>query len=104
MLGDTVSVYVAPVPAGLTLVLKTTRSILVSAGIVTMNVVTTGGEPLLTPGSPRYSEARPISPATKGARYAATCVLLVAVPTALTVNVTVTHLGALLLFLILWVL
>ncbi len=52
--GDTtLSVYAAPTLAGLTLVEKTTKSILVIAGIVTWNVVTLGGVPLLVPGSPR---------------------------------------------------
>ena len=77
---------------------------MVFAGIVTWNVVTVGGLPLLSPGSPRYLAAVPISPATKGARYAATCTLLVAVPTTLIVKVTVTQTGALVLFLNLWVL
>jgi hypothetical protein len=58
-----------------------------------MNVVTVGGEPLLNPGSPRYLDALLISPAAKGARNAATCTLLVAVPSTLTVKETVIQTG-----------
>ena len=70
--GATVKVYCAPTLCGLGLVENTTKSILVIAGIVTWNIVTNGGEPLLVPGSPKYLAAVPISPATNGARYAAT--------------------------------
>ncbi len=83
---------------------NTTKSKFVFAGIVTWNVVTSGGDPLLVPGSPKYLAAVPMSPATNGARNAATCRLLVAVPSVLTVNVTVTQSGALVLFLNRWVL
>ena len=41
---------------------------LVPAGTVAINVVTTGGEALLTPGSPKYLAALLMSEATNGAR------------------------------------
>ena len=91
LLGVTFSVYCAPELAGLGLTEKTTKSKLVFAGIVAWKEVMVGGEPLLVFGSPKCLEALPISPATNGARYAATCVLLAAVPSTLTVKVTVTQ-------------
>jgi hypothetical protein len=100
----TFNVYTHPRLAGLTLVEKTTRSKQVFAGIVAWNMVTVGGEALLSPGSPRYLAALAISPAAKGSRYAATWTLLVAVPSTLTVNETVTQIGALVGLLNWWVL
>ena len=100
----TFKVYTHPRLAGLTLVEKTTRSKQVFAGIVAWNMLTVGGEPLLSPGSPRYLAALPISPGAKGSRYAATWTLLVAVPSTLTVNETVTQIGALVGLLNWWVL
>jgi hypothetical protein len=65
----------------------------VLAGIVAWNDVTVGGEPLLNPGSPKYLAALLISAGAKGARNAATCTLLVAVPSVLMVNVTLMQTG-----------
>ncbi len=106
VLKETESAYVALKLAGSGTAENTTTSKLVFAGIVTSNCsefIRKIG-PTLLPASPRYLAALVISPATKGARNTAACMLEVPSVALLFDNKIVIQTGALVLFLNLWVL